>query len=82
MSSHQRGGQRVANVILNSLPLQSGNCQKHAVVPASKDRESGRSLKFLSRPISQAKTEQRPESVVKAWNKRFERCSHRGESLA
>ena len=82
MSSHQRRGQRIANIILNGLPLQSGDCQQRAVVAASKDRESGRSLKFLSRPIGQAETEQRQEAVVEARNKRFEGRSYRGEGVA
>jgi len=82
MSSHQRRGQRIANVILNSPPLQSGNCQKRAVVPVSKDRKSGRSLKFLSRPINQAETQQCREAIVEARDKRFEGCSYRIEGVA
>ena len=50
---YQRGGQRVANVILDSLPFQSGDRQKRAVVSAPKDRERGRGLKFLPRLLSQ-----------------------------
>jgi hypothetical protein len=48
MSGHQRRGQWIADVILNSLAVQSGNCQKCAVFPVSKDREGGRSLELFS----------------------------------
>ena len=82
MSGHQRRGQRIANVILNSPPLQSGNCQKRAVVPVSKDRKSRRRLKFLSCPINQAETDQCQEAVVEARNKRFEGRSYRSEGVA
>ncbi len=55
MPRHQRRGQRIADVILNGPPLQSGDRQKRAVVPGSKDRKSGRRLKFLSCPIDQSR---------------------------
>ena len=82
MSSHQRRGQRIANVILNGAPRQSGKRQKCAVVAVSKDRKSGRRLKFLSRPINQAETEQRQEAVVEPRYQGFECLSYRGEGVA
>ncbi len=82
MSGHQRRGQRIADVILNSLALQSGDCQKRPMIPASKDRKRGCGLELLSGPVSQTETEQRPESIVEARNKRFEVGFYGGESIA
>ena len=52
------------------------------MVPGSKDRKSGRRLKFLSRPIDQTETKQCEEAVVEARNKRFEGRSYRSEGVA
>jgi hypothetical protein len=64
------------------VSLQSGNCQNRAVVPAFKDRKSGRGLEFLSCPINQAKTKQRQETIVEVRNKRFDAGFHCDEGVA
>src|ERR1700730_6842638 len=76
MLRHPRGGQRIADGILQRLAWLAGDLQQSTMISGIEDRKLRTTLQLLSGAVSFTVLQQYEDPGVELWNQAFERCLH------